>query len=409
MRSVFVRFCIMQGAFWSFQAVFPGYLAAYLMANGFSASVWGILQALNLLFCLLGSLFWGAWIDRHQASRRFYLLSNAAVGLLGILIYLSSGMPLLTFFLYPLFGLMNGPIATTLDAWVIATFPENPDAGPQSRSYATLCYAIVMLLSGQLISAFGYYIMPIGLCLFLCISIFTAVLQPEIRPEMETISTSRELNAHASMRRKIQELFGHREYVLLALAMLFIAMCNAPINNMKVVVFRNVGGDIRYLGWDSFIGCMCQLPFLTFSRQLRRFRAESRLLLGILASIIYAGLISLARTPNMVIVATIMANVNFGLLFPAMREITENSTPHALRNSAHSVIDVAYGSLAGMISCVWSGYVIDNFGTASMARIAMCIGLVSLGFAFLIAQRAPKQIGHIKGRIPAPVRIVSRH
>lgn len=386
MKKVFIRFCVMQGAYWSFQAALPGYLAAYLLNHGMSAGIWGILQAVNLLCCLLGSLFWGPWIDRHRASRKFYLLANLASGALGLLLFFSSGVPALTFLFYPLFGFMVGPIATTLDAWVIATFPDSTDAGPKSRSFATLSYAVVMLAMGQLIVRLGYGVMPIATVLFLSVSIVTALFQPEIQR-----GTGSETPSEPKEKVEFRRLLDSRVYVLLVLAMLLTGMTAAPINNMKVLVFESVGGDVSFLGWDSFIGCLCQVPFLIFAGKLRRVKAETRLLIGAVSALLYALLITLARTPGMVIAGTIMTNVNFGILFPTMREMTERNVPAALRNTAHSVIDVAYGSLAGMISSVWGGSVMEHAGRSVMGMICVVIGFAAIAMTFVILAVSKKE------------------
>ena len=54
---------------------------------------------------------------------------------------------------------MNGPIATTLDSWVI-TVTHHVEDGAKSRTFGTLGYAVTMLISGIVISLFGYRLMP---------------------------------------------------------------------------------------------------------------------------------------------------------------------------------------------------------------------------------------------------------
>lgn len=380
MKKTFVKFCVLQGAYWSFQAAVPGYITAYMLSKGMPASTLGILLSANLLCAFLGALYWGRWVDRKHASRRFFLLANVAALGLGLLSFLFAGNSAALFVIYPLFGFMNGPIATALDTWIIASFPDRPGAGPRARSFATLSYAIVMLVTGQLVTRVGYHVMLVATVLFLGVSIAVALVQPEAMRTTEA--------AERPVQASPKQLLSVRRYILLVATMFFTGMAIAPINNMKVLVFESVGGDVSFLGWDSFIGCMVQVPFLLFAGKLRRIRTERRLILGAVAALLYAGIVAAARFPVMVIVGTVMNNVSFGVLYPAMREMTEASVDSSLRNTAHSIIDVAYGSLSGMIATAWSGSVMQYAGSAVMGSVCVGIELVSIALCILLILRS---------------------
>ena len=90
-KTVFVRFCILQAAYWSFYAALPAYISAYILDRGMSASVLGILLAIQMGSAFAGSVFWGRFVDRKQASRRFFLMGVASVACLSILLYLFAG------------------------------------------------------------------------------------------------------------------------------------------------------------------------------------------------------------------------------------------------------------------------------------------------------------------------------
>ncbi|MCI8613685.1 MAG: MFS transporter [Lachnospiraceae bacterium] len=374
-RAVFTRFCIMQAAYWSFNAALPSYITAYMLSCGMNASTLGYLLAVYLFCALGGSLFWGRWIDIHHASRRFFLFGNVFACALGILLFIFVRQPVILFIAYPLFGFMSGPIATTLDAWVIASFPERGDAVSRSRSFATLGYAFVMLLMGQLIVKIGYQAMPVAALAFMAVNFITALFQPEA-PFTE--------DGGGASRPDPKELLSSRLYLLLAASVFFTGMCIAPINNLKVLLFENVGGNVSYLGWDNFIGCLIQIPFLMFAGKLRFIRAEKRLLAGSMAAMFYALFVLAAKSPGMIIAGTMMNNISFGLLFPTMREMTERFVHPRLRNTAHSMIDVAYGSFSGMIASSFSGRVLESSGSTSMCMICVCMELIAIAIAFFL-------------------------
>ena len=374
MKQVYLRFCVLQAAFWSFFASLPGYITAYMLEQGMDAATLGVLLAVNMGLSFGGSLFWGRWVDRRQGHKKFFLLGVSSALALGVLLFLFAGNTLVLFVLYPLFGFMMGPIATTLDSWVIAVMGR-VEAGAKSRTFGTLGFAVTMLLSGQLISRFGYGVMPFLAAAFLAVAILAALAQPEAR----SLSAGQPENVTA-LKADPRQLLHARSYLLLVAVVFFTGMAIAPINNMKVLVFEGVGGDVSFLGWDSFIGCLIQAPFLIFSGKLRRIPAALRLTVGAGCALGYAFLVMIARNPGMVMAGTVMTNISFGLLFPTMREITEASVPAALRTTAHSIIDVAYGSVAGMIASAWGGVVMSGAGAVTMSAICMALEAVALVF-----------------------------
>lgn len=384
MNPLFIRFCILQAAYWSFYAVMPGYITAYMLDCGMSPSLLGVILALYMLCSLLGSLFWGRFVDRKQDNRQFVLFGMISGIVLGTLLYFFAGIPLVVAVLYPLFGFMIMPIQTVLDAWLIIFFSGQGGTLARARVFGTLSYAVIMLVMGQLIVRLGYWIMPIFSAVFLMIGVVTALFQPDGKE-----LAAKEVPKETPVREKSQsgafrQLLASRQYILLVLVVLFIGMAITPVINMKVVIFEDVGGDVSFLGWDAFIGSMVQILFLMFASRLHRIRGEYRLIASVAAAMTNAVLVILAVNPAMIIIGTCMTNTAFGILFPAMREMTEAYIDSSLRNTAHSLIDTAYNSLSGMIASAWCGVVLESAGKGALGAICAGSALTAAVFCFAI-------------------------
>ncbi|MBQ8088239.1 MAG: MFS transporter [Clostridia bacterium] len=369
-RSRFIRFCVLQGAWWSFYAAIPGFLVAYMSDRGLSESITGGILALGLLTTFLGALFWGRFNDRRGGGKLYYIVGNCAALALCAAMLPLAGNAAAMFVLYPLFGFMTGSVATTLDAWVISSMPERRDAVGFSRTFATLGYALVMLLEGQWISRHGYGIMlPVGAALII-LSVCAALRQPETRRVSQ---------------RKVRErggmgaLLGIRNYRLLLLIVFITGLCVAPINNMKAVVIQSVGGDVSLLGVDAFLGCLIQALFMALSGKMRRLPVRLRLCVAVGMPLLYAVLVMLASSPIWVICGTFCNGISYGILFPTMREMTESSVSEDNRNTAHALVDTAYGSLSGMIATATGGALLQGGGTKLLGSV--CTGLQLIAFA----------------------------
>ena len=373
-RRVFLRFCFLQAAYWSFYAALPSYITAYMLMKGMNAATLGILLSVQMGCAFAGSVFWSRYVDRKQANRRFFLIGISSVALLSVLLFLFADRIAVLFVLYPLFGFMNGPIATTLDSWVIAVTHRVED-GAKSRTFGTLGYAVTMLISGIVINRFGYRLMPYIAVGLLAAAGITALLQPE------TATVRRKI---AAVRESPKALLKAPRYLLLIGVVFFAGLAKGPINNMKVLVFESVGGNVSFLGWDAFIGCLIQSPFLLFVGRLKRIRNDYRLIGGGICAFLYAFLVWIASSPAMIVAGTIFVNISFGLLFPTMREMTEECVSVHLRTTAHGVADAAFGSIASMVATAWSGSMLESAGVNAMCAVCMLLAVVSLFFCGMI-------------------------
>ena len=83
----------------------------------------------------------------------------------------------------------------------------------------------------------------------------------------------------------------------------------------------DVGGDVGMLGIDSFIGVMFQGLFIIISGKFERMPAHLRMVL--MCALLVAELVvtGLAKSPFLIIMGMVFANVSYGIMMPTMREL----------------------------------------------------------------------------------------
>ena len=380
-QSLFARFCVLQATWWGAMAAVPGYISAFMLSRGVAASSISLILAANLLCSFLGSLFWGRRIDITQNHRGHFLMGIACFFVLSMAIYPMGSYPIVLALLYAAHGFLVGFGATCLDSWVLASFPGDSSLGSRARTFATLSYAVIMLATGVLIGRVGYIVMLVIMIGMLGVCAITAIQTPRAAGTAGMAPSGRSVSA-----KDLKELLKHREWMLLLVMVFFTGLSIAPINNLKAVLLERVGGDTTTLGLDSFIGCMVQAPFLFYASQLRRVSRKLRLVISTVMPLLYALLVYVAAAPGTIIIATICQNISFGIFYPAMREITEDCVPAALRTTAHSVIDVSYGSLTGVMAMAMSGVLLEAFGAEAMVLVSFGIQLLpfSVAMAYLL-------------------------
>lgn len=145
---------------------------------------------------------------------------------------------------------------------------------------------------------------------------------------------------------------------------------------MKPVLIQSVGGNVEILGIDSFVGVLVQSVLIYISSSLRNISSIKRILTGVLSAILMMIFVWKANSSTFIIIGTTLNNCTYGRLLPTMREMIEKTTPVEMRNIAHYLSDIAYGSGAGVVSMLFSGYFIKCFGAKNIAL---------LGLVFMIA------------------------
>ncbi len=368
-------------------AAVPGYISAFMLDRGLPAAVISVILAVNLLFSFLGSLFWGRRIDITQNHRAHFLMGIASFFVLNLAIYPLGSHPLAMGALYAAHGFLVGFGATCLDSWVLASCPGNSSLGARARTFATLSYAATMLATGLLIGRMGYIVIMaimigmLGICGIVALN----------TPRAEGMAGMAPAGRSGLSAADLKQLLGNREWTLLLVMAFFTGLAIAPINNLKAVILERVGGDTATLGLDSFIGCMVQAPFLFFSAKIRRMNRKLRLVISTLSPLLYALLVCTAAAPAMIILGTICQNISFGIFYPTMREITEDCVPAKLRTTAHSVIDVSYGSLTGVMAMAASGVLLTAFGLQTMVLLSFAVQLLPFGVAmYNLVSRNPQ-------------------
>jgi len=358
---------------------------SYLLSRGITNTVISIFLASYLLAAFLGSFIWGMVCDRFHTNRRVSIVCFLAAGVLMYLTYFSYDSIALLAVLYPLLGFVTLPHATNIDSWLLLTCGNNLSVYGRIRCLPSFMYAVTSVALGRLITAVGYHFMLVFGTFFLVTGIVAAVLLPDGR------EAAQEKSAGGFCIRSLKQIFLSDEtcrshggmqhgmisgYSYLIIILLLIGLAIAPMNNLKTAVLQSVGGTVADLGVDAFICSITQVPFIALADKMEKYSLRMRYILIALLPFLTMVLAFCAVSPVMVFAGSFLLNMGVGILLPTMRGVTERSVAPAFRNLGHNIADAVYNSVAGIISLLYSGIVIDRFGVKSMLMI--CILIVSI-------------------------------
>ncbi len=370
-NAVLKRFNLLQILYWCGLASMGSYCSAFMISKGMSNTRLSIMLALYMLMAFVGQFFWGSLSDKKRTNKKFFILNECFVLLLYYLIYIFSDNFLLVNIFYALLGFVIVPQASNLDSWILKCFAHRPQVYGPARGWASAGFAVFMLLYGQLIQRLGYGIMPWFATVIVGGAIVVALLQPD-SPVVEGSSKG------GIKFKDIAALTKSPVYMYIIVLMLFIGLTMSPVMNMKIVVLESVGGNVSHQGIDSFFLCFFQLPFFFLAGLVRKIPQRTRILLGSCGSLIMVILDLLAVSPAMVIAGSVFHGVGYSILLPTIREIVEQKVDPAIKTTAHGLCDAVYGSLAGIVSLLYVGSLIDAAGTTPVFIISICTGSVAL-------------------------------
>lgn len=367
-KGKFALFSALEITYWGFHASFIGYASSYLLSRGVSNTMMSLLIAGFLLCAFVGSMFFGRLCDRHQTNKRVFLpCMLASYAMILAIFFFAEYAPVLCV-CYPLLGFFFQPQGANADAWVLSAYDHDQKMYGKIRSMPSLFYAVISMVMGRLISRFGYGMMLVGATLFMALALISAVLLADARA---ISAQQRGMNL-----RDVRRLFASRPYRRLVLLLLLIGLAIAPINNLKIVVLENVGGNVAHIGVDSFVSALAQVPFIAMAGLLSLISLRRRFAAMALLPLTMILLVRFASSPAMVFAGSFFANVGYGVLLPTMREVTERFVDEDLRNLGHNLSDAVYNSFSGVISLMCAGAIVDGFGMNAMLTLCVVIAVI---------------------------------
>jgi len=364
----FVLFSVLESAFWGYHACFLGYASAYIISRGTSSTVMSLLLSGFLLSAFVGSMVFGRICDQKQTNKRVLMPCMAMCYVLMMIIYFFAEQVPVLAVCYPLMGLFFQSQGANVDAWVLSSCDHDQNVFGKIRSMPSLFYALISVTMGALISRFGYGMMLLGATIFMAMTLASAAMLKD---------------AHAvAMPRKrmdsgdIRRLFANPPYRHLMALLMLIGLAIAPINNLKIVVLENVGGNVAHIGVDCFVSALTQVPFIAMAGLITMISLRKRFIAMALLPMTMILLVRFASSPMMVFAGSFFYNVGFGILLVTMREVTETYVDQDLRNLGHNLSDAVFNSFSGVVSLMYAGVVADSFGVNAMLTLCVMIAVI---------------------------------
>ncbi|MCR5271366.1 MAG: MFS transporter [Lachnospiraceae bacterium] len=379
-----VRFAILEAIYWCIFASYGSYITAFGLSRGYPQSMVSIMVAGYMVCAFMGQFFWGSVCDKLRTNKKVFILGIVLGGLVQLGMYFFDS-PIIFGILYGTFGFLMGPMGAILETWLLKSIHYDVSLYGKSRSMGSAGYAVCILIMGRLITRFGFFIMPIISSGIILITLLIA-----LRTDDSPVDNTSTVSKQKITTKDILSILKIPDYLLVLVMMLGIGLCISPVNNLKIMVLQDVGGDVSTQGVDSFCGCIAQFAMFFMSGVLTRIPPKIRMIICSVITFIALFIDYNATSPWMVICATVMLFGSYSVIFPAAREVVMTTVKYEYQTTANGLVDAIYGSLAGTIALMFAGSIAEAYSVKFMIMITLCMSVVPIIIMIVVLARDSK-------------------
>lgn len=364
-----LRYGAIEALYWSICATYGGFMVTFALDRGYPQSMVSIMCAGYMISVFAGQFFWGSLCDKIRSNKKIFIFAVLVAETVQIGMFVFKPMAVFGI-LYAMFGFFMGPMATISDTWLLKSVHYDMKVYGVARGAGSAFYAVATLAMGYLIESLGFVIMPVVSSVCVAATILLAIASEDAKFEEGS------KNSGGISTKDILSILKVPAYVVLLIVVFLIGMANSPINSLKIVLIEDVGGGVSTLGWDTFWGCALQFLLFELAGFFAVIPAKYRLLITAVAMFVTTLVYYAAAAPWMIIAGTVVGNIHYGFLMPALREMILHTVDAKYQTTANGLADAFYGSMSGALSLLYAGAIAETYGAKQMVMVSVCIAIV---------------------------------
>ena len=376
MKSLTFRYSITQFTYWAAYSGAAAFATTYLLNQGVSSGIVGLMLALaGLLSCLTQPIL-AAFVDRaEQFLLTKMLLLFSVLCCICFSLQLVSGLPLMLTAAAYMVGVWSSDVMVPLlNALSVACnsagYPINYGAARGIGSAAT---AISSLVIGFIIAKLGATCMLLFLLIVRICCIITLIGYPKIQKvkseQMQRLESC-----------SIPQFFlRYRWYCVSLLGIAFLGMFLAMMENYLIAIMGDLGGDSSHVGTALFISAMVTSPVIFFFSKVRSKIKDTNLLkIAAVSFLIRAVCLYFAKNISTIYLLQLLHITSYGFMHPAQVYYANAKvrSDDMVKGQAFSTAAYALGCSAGN----FAGGQLLGFGVEAI----LIAGIVMTGIGTLI-------------------------
>lgn len=340
-------------------------LIPYLQSLGFDVFERGIIISCTSIAAIVFQLIVGYLSDKWKTVKKIAIFCLTMYGIVSYLVY---AYPVAQFvFCLVAVSLMMGLFNTnfaTIDNWVLESEKSIFEQYSFIRMFGSLGWAVASLICGQLLSAFGFSKLGLGVLILSIIALYISWFISDAEKSHTSIEVKKG---------DYRKLVTYKPYLLLVI-ILFLLNAVQTLNIYSVIdKIMLVDGSSLHIGAKNAIQGFIEIPTFLFGFYIMR-RLNSYNLLKI-SAVVYGVqflLFGLAQTADQMIMITVMQLLTYPLLLIAQKNLLFQLSLDSLKSSGQLLANSIAASGSALVIPFIAGVITKNinidmtmfFGTA---------------------------------------------
>ena len=348
------------------------FLNIYYKETGLTSTQIGLISMAASVVGMGGSFLWGYASDRTGRPNR--LIAFGALG--GLLV--AQCNPLVRtlnlanpFWFYVLIAsaatLMTSAPGTLLDSTSIAMLGDQSKDYGRYRLAGSVGYILTTITAGYVLDRAGlFWIFP-GYALMMLILGLSALRLPRRTVRLASAGWA-----------KIGEMLRRPALLLLAVTVFLLWIAYNSSIMFFGVALKSLGANNALVSYGYVIGAVVEIPFMALSgRLIQRFGPVRLLWFAILLQVIRFFLLSRMTDPAWAVAINLLNGPGFVLFYNSVLNYISRLAPPSLLATAQGFF-ASIASLAGILSSLISGLLLDGFGASGLFLVLSGICLAAL-------------------------------
>lgn len=392
-----IEYAFVQALCWMGYCVAVGFAAVFLQGRGYSNTGLGLILAIGSLcgFLLANSL--AQAIDRGGRLNVFnclWLLLFAQTALV-VTVRLLGGAGLAVSVLYCVYVscvIASTPLYTEL-SFVMDGWTGRINFG-MTRSAGSLGYALIAIVSGQIVKLLGSEALPL---LSLIMLAAQAALLLIINVQSRRESSGQALPSiprDGESKDTLSFLRDNSGFALLLLGLSLLFFTHNLTGNFLINLVRKLGGDEGTLGSINGIAAIAEIPaMIAYSRVTRRIRCRTVLGFSLMMFTVKAVAVALAPSVGWLFFAQCLQCIGYAPMTPALVQYAGQTVP--IKDSAKAqALAGSVSSLGAAVAGLLGGRMYDCFSlkTTLLVGVAVSAAGSAICLASLLNKNRAKAI-----------------
>ena len=411
-RRLNLHYASVHGTYWMFFGICNSFASIFLLARGFTNSQIGLVLAAGNIFAILLQPFLGDLADRSKRITIFHIMEGGALILACLMGFLlvdkRGGLGLAIVYilsigwlriLEPFGNALSGKLE---EKGVLINFGA-------CRSIGSLCYAILMSVTGVMVEKWGTGILPIsGIVVLALLFIAVATTQiafnsnpnlgrkakNEVLPKFCEGEAELDIGVDAIEAKEIdlkQFISRHKMFMVMCIGTMFLFYGNNTVNNYMAQIAGSVGGDSADVGRIFSLLAFLEIPTMVlFNRLHKRFSCAGMIKFSAVAFVLWIGTCMIAKNVGTIFLAQFFQPFAFALFLPAVvRFITDiMEKGEAVKGQTmHTTVTTTGAIFASLLG----GVILDAGGAKALTLVGTIVTIIGAAIIIIFVNKAERE------------------